>query len=194
MKLNQRIYKTFRDSKVNLSSFLQEFKQSIKVMDTSTNVDDTAEACHRDHAQWWPVATRYCTSTIYELDIGYKQGRFEGTRWRRRDSETLETGSPFWCSPNISPSWLLLVTCVQVLCWCPGDTTCIPWARGHLASLPITNMLQFSAFLYSGSLFTHTGSADSTAHSGQNKYLEIQIRWKRYILQHNMASPNLTWE
>ena len=121
MKLNQRIYKTFRDSKVNLSSFLQEFKQSIKVMDTSTNVDDTAEACHHDHAQWWPVATRYCTSTIYELDIGYKQGRFEGTRWRRRDSETLETGSPFWCSPNISPSWLLLVTCVQVLCWCPGD-------------------------------------------------------------------------
>ena len=38
MKLNQRIYKTFRDSKVNLSSFLQEFKQSIKVMDTQVQM------------------------------------------------------------------------------------------------------------------------------------------------------------
>ena len=82
MKLNQRIYKTFRDSKVNLSSFLQEFKQSIKVMDTSTNVDDTAEACHHDHAQWWPMANRYCTFThnlqyYMFYDIEYKEGMKE---------------------------------------------------------------------------------------------------------------------
>ena len=94
MKLNQRIYKTFRDSKVNLSSFLQEFKQSIKVMDTSTNVDDTAEACHHDHAQWWPVANRYCTFThnlqyYMFYDIEYKEGWFEGTRLRRGDSLRL---------------------------------------------------------------------------------------------------------
>ena len=93
MKLNQRIYKTFRDSKVNLSSFLQEFKQSIKVMDTSTNVDDTAEACHHDHAQWWPVANRYCTFT-HNLTVLYVlwhwiQGWFEGTRLRRGDSLRL---------------------------------------------------------------------------------------------------------
>ena len=95
---------------------------------------------------------------------------------------------PDCCLLRVSRCWCYVG--VQEMC----HVYCIPRARGHLASLPITNMLQFSAFLYSGSLFTHTGSADSTAHSGQNKYLEIQIRWKRYILQHNMASPNLTRE
>ena len=73
----------------------------------------------------WPIdivllPTIYSTTYICFMTLNTRKV-WRNQIKKRRLLKTLVTGSPIWCSPNISPSWLLLVTCVQVWCWCPGD-------------------------------------------------------------------------